>query len=299
MRFLSSFLLLMIALPTQGRLNVVATTPDLAAIAREVGGSAVNVISLARPTEDPHFVEPKPSLIVKLRDADVLIEGGAELEIGWLPALVDRAGNRKISPGGTGHIKANDGVRMLEVPTELDRSQGDIHAAGNPHYLADPQNACIVARHIEKTLCALEPQSASQFRANTDQFVHDLEAKLAFWRQTLAPFKGQTVVGYHNSWPYFAERFGLRIDLFLEPKPGLPATPTHLAEIIGQMKQRRARVIIVDRYLDRRTAEAVASRTGAKVIEVTHFPGGIKDTEKGYVALMDYLVNALAKAFAR
>ena len=290
---------LLTATPLQAKLNVVTTTPDLAAIARAVGGEDVEVVSLARPTEDPHFVEPKPSMIVKLRQADVLIEGGAELESGWLPPLLGRAGNRKIAGDGPGHVLANQGIEMLEVPTELDRAKGDIHAAGNPHFLVDPVNAQILARHLGRVFARLDPQAAARYDANVSNWVEQISAKLAGWEQALAPFKGQTVVSYHNSWPYFARRFGLKIDLFLEPKPGIPPTPTHLAEVISQMKERRARVVIVDRYLDRRTAEAVAGRTGATVVEVSQFPGGIKGTEGGYVELMDCLVRALAEALAR
>jgi zinc/manganese transport system substrate-binding protein len=243
-------------------------------------------------------VEPKPSLIVKLRNADVLIEGGADLEIGWLPALVDRSGNRKIQ-SGPGRIKANEGVKMLEVPGTMDRSQGDLHAAGNPHFMVDPANAEIVARHFAEVFSRLDPNQASHYASGLDQFLTRLKGKLKEWEETLAPFKGQTVVGYHSAWPYFAHRFGLKIDLFLEPKPGLPATPAHLAEVISEMKKRGAKVVIVDAYLDRRTAEVVANRTGAVVVDVTHFPGGVKGTEAGYIPMMDYLVNAMAKGLRR
>ncbi len=290
--------LLMNGTPAQAKLNVVATTPELAAIARAVGGEDAEVVCLARPTEDPHFVEPKPSMIVKLRQADVLIEGGAELEAGWLPPLLGRAGNRKIAGDSPGHVLANEGIEMLEVPTELDRSKGDIHAAGNPHFMVDPANAQILARHVARVFARLEPQSAARFHANASNLVEQISAKLGEWERALAPFKGQTVVSYHNSWPYFGRRFGLKIDLFLEPKPGIPPTPTHLAEVIAQMKERKARVVIVDRYLDRRTAETVAGRTGAKVVEVSQFPGGVRGTEGGYIELMDYLVRTLADALA-
>lgn len=282
----------------QAKLNVVCTTPDLAALARAVGGEAAEVSSLARPTEDPHFVEPKPSLIVRLRDADALVEGGAELEIGWLPPLLERAGNRQIMPGSKGHVKGNEGVKMLEVPGTLDRSKGDIHAAGNPHYLMDPLNAKVVAEHLERAFASLEPGSAAVFKANREKLSAQLEERMGVWQSKLAPFKGETVVGYHNSWPYFGERFGVRIDLFLEPKPGIPPSPAHLAQVIMEMKRRKSRVVIVDAYLDRRTAETVAARTDATVVEVTQFPGGVKGTEGGYLELMDHLVQSLATALS-
>lgn len=280
------------------KLMVVATTPDIGAIAREVGGAGIELTVLARPSEDPHFIDAKPSFIAKLRKADLLIEGGAELESAWLSPLVEGARNPKILAGARGRILANQGVRMLEVPAELDRAKGDIHSRGNPHFLVDPMNAGTLASHLADAFAEAEPGSASAFRANSARFVKELEARLTDWQRKLAPFKGRELAGYHNAWPYFAERFGLKINLFLEPKPGIPATPAHLASVITSMKERQARVIIVDQYLDRRTAEVVAARTGAKVVEVTHYPGAIKGTEGGYLDLMDYLVNTIAAALA-
>lgn len=291
-------LLLLTALcgPTSAKLNVVATTPDLASIAAEIGGDRISLTTLAKPTEDPHFVDAKPSLILKLNRADAVIEGGAELETGWLPRLLDQARNAKLAAGTPGHISAARGVPLKEIPTSLDRSQGDIHAAGNPHYLMDPLNARIVARNICEAFCALDTKSGETYRANLKQFTDALDAKLVEWQKTLEPFKGQQVVAYHNSWLYFGDRFGLKIDLFLEPKPGVPPTPKHLVDVILKMKQDKVHVILVDPYLNRRTAETVAAKTDATVVDVAQFPGAIKGTEGGYIALLDYLVNSIAKA---
>ncbi len=297
MKKILSFLLAVSTLLTaHAKLNVVATTADLAAIAREVGGDKIEVTTLAKPTEDPHFVDAKPSFIVKLNHADVLIEGGAELEIGWLPALLDQSRNEKLAPGAPGHVACVQGVQLLEVPATLDRSKGDIHAAGNPHYTTDPVNAKIIALNIANAFCALDEKSADTYRANLKTFSDALDARLVEWQKTLAPFKGQEVVAYHDSWPYFAARFGLKIELFLEPKPGVPPTPAHLADVIVKMKQDNVRAIIVDPYLNRKTAETVARNTGATVVDVTQFPGGVKGTEGGYIPMVDYLVNSLAKA---
>jgi zinc/manganese transport system substrate-binding protein len=293
---ISLLALLSNALPAHAKLNVVATTPDLAAIAREIGGDHIDITTLAKPTEDPHFVDAKPSFIVKLNRADLLIEGGAELEIGWLPALLDQARNSKLAPGAPGHVACAQGVPLLEVPSALDRSRGDIHAAGNPHYLVDPENAKRVAQHIADAFCAQDPKSSAAYRANVVKFTAALDAKLSEWERALAPFKGQQLAAYHNSWLYFGNRFGLKIDLFLEPKPGLPPTPTHLAEVIAKMRQDKVRVIIVDPYLNRRTAETVAEQTGATVVDVSQFPGGIKGTEGGYIPLLDHLVSVIAQA---
>jgi ABC-type Zn uptake system ZnuABC Zn-binding protein ZnuA len=299
---MKKLIILLIALvmtqAADARLNVVVTTPDIGSIAQAVGGELIELSVLVKPREDPHFVEPKPSLILKLNRADVLIEGGGELEAGWLPSLISKTRNAKIAPGSAGRIKANDGISMLEVPTELDRSKGDIHAAGNPHFLADPGNAVICARKLADALAKIDPASAEAYQANAGKFVTQLEAKIQVWEKQLASCRGECVVAYHNSWIYFGKRFGFEIDLFLEPKPGIPPTPGHLADILAKMKQRNAHVIMVDPYLDRRTAESVASRTGAEVVDVSHFPGGVKGTEEGYIVLMDHNVNALAKAFA-
>ena len=286
---------LLMATAAQAKLNIVVTTPDLASIAKEVGGDKVEITTLARPTEDPHFVDAKPSFIVKLNKADALIEGGAELEIGWLPPLLSGARNPKLASGQPGRILCNEGIRMLEVPSQLTRAEGDIHPMGNPHFVVDPANARIIAAHLADAFAKLDAGSADAFRANEKKFTDSLDAKLAEWTAKLAPFKGAKVVSYHKSWPYFAERFGLEMDLFLEPKPGIPPSPAHLAEVIAKMKAQHARVIIVDPYLNRRTAETVARSTDAKVVDVAQMPGGVKGTES-YIALLDYLVNSLATA---
>jgi zinc/manganese transport system substrate-binding protein len=283
----------------QAKLNVVATTPDLASIAREIGGDHIDLTTLAKPNEDPHFVDAKPSFILKLNRADILIEGGAELEIGWLPALLDQSRNQKVASGAPGHVACAQGVSLLEIPSTLDRSHGDIHAAGNPHYVVDPVNARKVAQHIADAFCQRDPKSCEAYRANLKKWTDKLDTKIAEWQKAMAPFKGREVVAYHNSWLYFARRFGLNIDLFLEPKPGVPPTPTHLAEVITKMRQDKVGVILVDPYLNRRTAEAVAEKTGATVVDVTQFPGGVKGTEGGYIPMMDYLVGAIAKALGQ
>ncbi len=284
-----------LATATQAKLNVVATTPDFGAIARQVGGDLIDLSTLAKPTEDPHFVDAKPSFIVKLNHADVLIEGGAELEIGWLPPLMQSCRNAKIAEGAPGHVACAEGVQLLEIPTALDRSQGDVHAAGNPHYTTDPANAKIIAEHICRVFSQLDPSSADTYRANLKRLEDQLTAKLAGWQAALAPFQGRRVVAYHNMWPYFARRFGLKIDLFLEPKPGIPPTPAHLADVIGEMKAQNIRLILSEPYVNRKTAETVARNTGATVLDVAQFPGGVKGTEGGYIELMDYLVSSFAR----
>ena len=288
-------LALLVAIPVQARLNVVATTPDLGALARAVGGDRIELTTLAKPTEDPHFVDAKPSFIVKLNHADVLIEGGAELEAGWLTPLLEGARNPRLAAGRPGRIAAAEGVPLLEIPAVLDRSQGDIHAAGNPHFLTDPVNAKIVAAHIARVLTELDAGSAATYQTNLKKFTEELDAKLAEWQKLAASFIGRPLVTYHSYWIYFGHRFGWPMELFLEPKPGIPPTPAHLAEVITKMKAGNLKLVVVQPYQNRKTAETVAGHTGAVVLDFPSFPGG-KGTE-GYLEWMDFLVQSTVRGF--
>lgn len=277
------------------QIRVVATTPDLASVAREIGGTAVTVTALAKPTEDPHYVDAKPSHIVTLNRADALIEGGAELELGWLPPLLENSRNAKISAGAPGRIVASEGIRMMEIPTSFDRSKGDVHSLGNPHFMIDPVNVKIVAREIADHLSQVDPKSATAYRSNLARFNSRIDAKTAEWQKTLAPYRGAKVVTYHKDFVYFASRFGLSIVDELEPKPGIAPSPAHLASVIGKMKATNAHVILVQPYQNRRTAETVARQTGAAVVDVPQQPGARSNTTT-YFDMMDNLVNTLARA---
>jgi len=283
------------AASSAAKLRVVATTPDLAAIAREIGGSAVEVTALAKPTEDPHFVDAKPSHIVTINRADVLIEGGAELELGWLPPLLESARNSKVASGARGRIVASDGIRMREIPTSFDRSRGDVHSRGNPHFLIDPLNAKIVADHMATHFAQVSPASAALFRANLASFNARIDAKQRQWEGQLAPFRGAKIVTYHKDFVYFANRFGLEILETLEPKPGIAPSPAHLARVIGAMKAANARVILVQPYQNRRTAETVARQAGARVLDIPQQPGA-RSGMATYFDMMDYMVTTLATA---
>jgi zinc/manganese transport system substrate-binding protein len=275
------------------KLDVVSTTPDLASLVREIGGDRVNVKSLAKATEDPHFVDAKPSHIVTLNRADVLVDGGAELELGWLPPLLDNARNDKIASGAAGRVTASTGIRMMDVPATLDRSRGDVHALGNPHFLIDPANAKIVAANIAAHLSQVDPGGAATYSANLKKFNDAVDARTAVWEKTLAPFKGAKIVTYHNDFVYFAERFGLKVIGTLEPKPGIAPSAAHLARTIGDMKANDAHVLLVQPYQNRKTAETVARQTDAVVLDVSQQPGAIRGTDS-YVAMMDNLVNTIA-----
>ena len=277
------------------KINVVATTPDLAALAREIGGDAVDVKALAKPTEDPHFVDAKPSHLVTLNRADVLIEGGAELELGWLPPLLDNARNDKIAAGAPGRIVASHGIRMLEVPATFDRSKGDVHSLGNPHFLVDPLDAKIVAANIADHFAQVDPANAALFQANLKRFNDRVDRELAEWQTLLSPYRGAKIVTYHKDFVYFAARFNLEIVGELEPKPGIAPSPAHLAKVIGAMQASKARVVLVQPYQNRKTAETVARQTGAVVLDMPQQPGAIPNITT-YFDVMDHLVQTLATA---
>jgi zinc/manganese transport system substrate-binding protein len=277
--------------------KVVATTPDLAAIAREIGGDAADVTALAKPTEDAHFVDAKPSFVVTLNRADVLIEGGAELELGWLPPLMENSRNPKIAAGAPGHVVASEGIKMLEIPTTFDRSKGDIHSKGNPHFLTDPINAKIVAANIAEHLAQVNPASAALYKANLAKFDAKVDAKLKEWKQELAPYAGAKIVTYHKDFPYMAERFGLQVVENLEPKPGISPSPAHLAQVIQTMKSANAHVIIVQPFQNEKTAETVARQTDAKVLMIPQQPGAL-GSDKTYFDMIDHMVTTLANALA-
>lgn len=280
------------------KLNVVATTPDLAVIAQAIGGELVDVKALAKPTEDSHFVDAKPSSIVTLNRADVLIEGGAELELGWLPALMESARNSKISAGAPGRISASQGVRLLEIPTSFDRAKGDVHSLGNPHFLIDPVNVRIIAGNIANHLAQVDPANAATYRSNLQKFQVRIDAKLPEWQKKLAPYAGAKIVTYHKDFPYLAERFKLNVIENLEPKPGIAPSPSHLAQVIIAMKSQNAHVILVQPFQNRKTAETVARQTGGIVVDIAQQPGAVAGTAN-YFDLMDHIVEALSAALAK
>jgi ABC-type Zn uptake system ZnuABC Zn-binding protein ZnuA len=275
------------------QIRVVATTPDLASVAREIGGDKVNVVALAKPTEDPHYVDAKPSHIVTLNRADALIEGGAELELGWLPPLLENSRNSRISAGAPGRIVASDGVKMLEIPTSFDRSKGDVHSLGNPHFMIDPVTVKIIARNVANHFAQIDPKNTATYNGNLTRFDAKLDTKFAEWQKELAPYRGGKIVTYHKDFIYFADRFGLTIIDELEPKPGIAPSPAHLAQVIGKMKAANAKVILVQPFQNRKTAETVARQTGATVLDVPQQPGAAPNTTT-YFDMMDNLVHTLA-----
>lgn len=277
------------------KLNVVATTSDLGAIAREIGKDKVEVTSLAKPTEDPHFVDAKPSFIVKLNKADMLIDGGLHLEIGWLPNLVVGARNKKILAGENGYLVASAGVPIIEVPTTADRAMGDVHPMGNPHFMLDPINGKIVAAHICDRLCQIDAANCAYYKDNLKDFTKRLDQKLSEWQKALEPFRGSKIVTYHKTFPYFANRFNLNVVGSLEPKPGIPPSPTHINSLIPMMKNGGVKLIFIEPFRERKTPEFAASQTGAKIVVFPIMVGGQKETDD-YLSLFDYTINQIVSA---
>jgi ABC-type Zn uptake system ZnuABC Zn-binding protein ZnuA len=287
---------LLLASQAHAALNVVTTTEDLAALAREVGGDKIKVESLSRGYQDPHFVEAKPSFVIKLHSADLLIAVGRELEIGWLPPLVNQARNAKVQPGGEGYFDASQGVKILEIPTgQLTRAMGDVHPQGNPHYWLDPDNGLRIAKGIQKKLAALSPGDAAYFAERETAFEKRLAEAQKRWDAQMAPYKGTKIVTYHRSWPNFVDRFGLDVIGYVEPRPGIPPSPSHTIDLITDMKAKNVKIILVEPYFDLKTPNSIARETGAKVLVMAPSVGAEKEITD-YISLFDYDVKLLAAA---
>lgn len=281
----------------QSKLNVVTSTEDLGSIAREVGGDKVSVTALAKGYQDPHFVEPKPSFILAVSRANLYVAIGRELEIGWLPPLLNSSRNAKIQPGASGYLDASQNVRILEIPTtQITRAMGDVHPSGNPHYWLEPGNGRRIAQAVRDKLSELSPANKAYFAMRYDDFDKRLAAAEKRWDATMAPYKGTKIVTYHRSWPNFMERFGLAVMGYVEPKPGIPPSPSHTLELIADMKAQGAKLIVVEPYFDLKTPQAIANQVpGAKVVVLAPSVGGEKEVTD-YIQLFDYDVNLLSGA---
>jgi zinc/manganese transport system substrate-binding protein len=280
----------------QGKLNVVTTTEDLAAIAREVAGDRAAVESIARGYQDPHFVEAKPSFILRLQRADLLVVVGRELEVGWLPPLVQQSRNAKIQPGGPGYVDASLQARILDIPQgQLTRAMGDVHPLGNPHYWLDPENGTVIARAIAGKLSELRPNDKALFDQRLADFSRRIDEAEKGWLASVASFKGLKVVTYHRSYTNFADRFGLDVIGYVEPRPGIPPTPQHTLDLVNEMKRQNVKLILVEPYFDLKTPNAIARQTGGVVVVVPPSVGGTKDVPD-YFKLFDNAVKLVADA---
>lgn len=279
------------------QLFVITTTGDLASLAREIGGEKVKVESIVKGYQDPHFAEAKPSFLLKLRQADLLIAVGLELEVAWLPSLVQQSRNNKLLGKGGGYLDASIGCEILERPTgQVSRAMGDVHPFGNPHYWLDPNNGRVIATNIARKLSDLDPANASYFQARLTDFTRRLSEAAKRWDAQMTPYRGTKVVTYHNSWPNFVRRYGLQVIGYVEPKPGIPPSPSHTFSLIQQMKSHGVKIILVEPYFDLQTPNAIARDTGAKVVVLMPSVGGMKEI-LDYFKLFEYDLNLLERSF--
>ena len=277
------------------KLKVVTSTQDLASITREVGGDRVDVTAIGRGYQDPHFIEPKPSFLLLLKNADLLEVVGLELEIGWLPPLLDQSRNNKIRPGSPGYLDLSQGVEILDRPDVVNRSMGDVHPLGNPHYWLDPANAVRIAIQVRNRLVQLRPADAPYFDQRLQSFKVRINDANKRWMAQMAPYRGAKIVDYHPSLPNFARHFGLDIAGTIEPKPGIPPSPSHTLEIINLIKAQHVKAILMEPYFDRKTPDFIAAQTGAQVVVIYPSVGG-KPGLDDYFKLFDYDINELTKA---
>lgn len=318
--------------PASARLNVVTTTEDLADMARQVGGGHVSASSLVTGVRDPHSLDARPGFMSRVRNADLFIAVGLDLEIGYERAILQGSGNRRVQIGASGHLYASEGVAVLEKPASVSRAQGDIHPHGNPHVWLDPFNVRVMATNIANAMVRLDPQNANSYLQNLSRFLARIDAsmfgealvqkygaqklwdmstegdlvsrlraagdssRLGGWAAKMAPHAGKPIVSYHRTWSYFAHRFRLRVVAELEPKPGIPPTPGHLANVVKTMKSQNVQVILQEPYFSSNAAKSVASQAGASVVVAPPSVGADR-AATSYIAMIDTIVNRLAGAF--
>ena len=276
-------------------IKVVTTLPDLKNIVEEIGGTKVEAFSIATGFQNPHFVDPKPSYILKLTKADMFVTVGLDLETGWSPSLLNSSRNTKIQKGNDGYVDASKYISLLQIPNDVNRASGDIHVYGNPHYWLDPMRGIKIGQTIYEALIKLSPSDAKYFESNYISFKNKLDVKIKEWSALMTPYKGTKIIAYHNEWPYFEERFGLRIVDFLEPKPGIPPTPGQLSKVINEIKEQNIKVIISSPYFTTESADLVARQSGAKVVVLATSVGADKSIIN-YFDLFDYNIKKMIDA---
>jgi zinc/manganese transport system substrate-binding protein len=300
MKLLKIILILLVVFNSFGfaedKIKIVTTLTDLESIAQLIGGDKVDVFAIAKGYQNPHFVDPKPSYILKLSRADMFVTVGLDLEIGWVPPLLNSARNANIVPGSPGYVDASKNIKLLQVPSKIDKSEGDIHIYGNPHYWLGPSNGKTIAENIYIALVNISPENTEYFTKNLNQFKDTIDKKLVEWEKQMEPFKGSKIIAYHNEWPYFEEEFGLNIVDFLEPKPGIPPTPSQLAKVISRMTSEKISIIINSPYFQAKSADLVARKTNGQVVTLATSVGAFESI-KNYYDLFDYNIDVLSGAF--
>ena len=294
-KIFSFLFLVIISIPTivlAGKLKVVTTTNDMRSIAEFIGGSNITASSIATGYQNPHFVDPKPSYIISLSSADLFVTVGLDLETGWSPQLLMSSRNSKIQKGSPGYVDASIGVNLLQVPTSANRGEGDIHIFGNPHYWLDPMNGKMIARNIADGLERIDPGNKTNYESNLKKFNDQLDLKMKEWQIKMISLKGTKIIAYHNEWCYFETRFGLHIIDFMEPKPGIPPSPSQLVKVINEIKANNIKVIISSPYFTTSSSNVVAKQTGAKQLTLATSVGAF-DSVKNYFDLFDYNIMQL------
>lgn len=288
-------LIFFISLTTSAQLKVVTTLPDFKYLTEIIGGNKVDVFAIATGFQNPHFVDPKPSYILKLAKADLFITVGLDLESGWVPSLLNSSRNSKIQKGSVGYVDASVNVPLLQVPTQSNRGEGDIHIYGNPHYWLDPENGKIIAQNITNALIKADQPNKEFYLSNLKKFIEQLDQKLLEWKTKFTSLNGIKIIAYHNEWPYFENRFGFNIVDFLEPKPGIPPTPSQLNKVISEIKSNHIKIIISSPYFTTESAELVARNTDAKLVVLATSVGATKEIAT-YFDLFEYNLTTLLKA---
>lgn len=287
--------LLALSLPSAAALKVFACEPEWGALAGELGGDKVSVYVATTALQDPHRIEARPSLIARARSADLMVCSGSELEIGWVPLLLTQAGNSRIQPGSPGFLEASQQVARIEIPKMVDRSMGDVHPGGNPHVHTDPRNIARVAAVLAERLTQIDPANAETYKARAESFQARWQAAIQRWERDGARLKDVPVVVYHRDLSYFIRWMGMREAGSLEPKPGIPPTPAHLAGLVEQMKRAPAKVIVYSPYNDARAAQFLSQRTGIPATQVPFTVGG-SDRAKDLFGLFDDMIERLLAA---
>jgi zinc/manganese transport system substrate-binding protein len=289
-----TFLLVILSIANAGagKIKVVTTTTDLRSIAELIGGNKISATSIATGYQNPHFVDPKPSYIISLSNADLFVTVGLDLETGWSPQLLSSSRNTKIQKGSAGYVDASAGIGLLQVPSSANRAEGDIHIFGNPHYWLDPLNGKVIGRNIANGLERVDPSNKSTYEANLQTFYKKIDDKMKEWRAKMSSFKGSKIIAYHNEWVYFETRFGLDVVDFMEPKPGIPPSPSQLVKVIREIKANNIKVIISSPYFTTSSSDVVAKQTGVKVLTLATSVGAFNSI-KDYFDLFDYDINQL------
>jgi len=286
------------ASPALAAIRIVAASPDLADIARQVGGDRVSVYSIAKPNQDLHMIEPRPSDVSRIARADLVVCIGLDLDL-WMDALLNRAGNGRVNRGGPGYVDASVGIHRLDVPQkQITGASGDIHVYGNPHYWLDPLNGEVISANILGGLKRVSPRDADYFEKNRNAFLADLRSAMRRWQEKLSPYHGCKIVNYHDAWPYFARRFNLKVLGCIEPKPGIPPTASHVVSLIQQIKAEKQPVVIADAaYYSDKAAKTIAARTGAEFVVIPSSVGGAKGADN-FFSLFDHIVDGLVRGFS-